>query len=221
MINKEPFITKILSTTILVLVGFGIIINIIHFFEIRESEVVNFDSTNLESIRLNLDETKSIVNNLDIDSYNGNISDEHLNILMDNINISYNNLRNLTILNYSGNKKLTVKDKFNIIFDNVNNSNITSFANSYAIISKYDKDLKDIKSLMMPNMYINMLSLGTVEMKIINNFNYRINNYTLWYMSNPINNDIEIIISYYHNQSESLKFITNWLSKELRGENNE
>lgn len=217
--QKKNILIKTLAVVLISIATFGIIINIIHFIEIRKTEVVNFDHINqINLFKDTLKRTKIIINKIDINNYVGNMSTEDLSTFNINIKTCLNKLESAAILNYKGEKLLTIKDKYILYMDSQKNE-CTIHLQNLDIMEKYDSSMVSIKNLMIPQILINIISRGPVIEQYWKNYQYFIDDYPSQFFQTNL--DIMLLGGFYNAQAAQLEFMANWFNKQIGGDINE
>jgi hypothetical protein len=112
-LKKALYISNI---AIVAICCFGIIINMLHYVEVRREANIDFDihynnfATKVEGIRETL-------GNVDIENYNGDLSKLFLNEVEDNLTSCLKKIESSYMFSFQGRQKVDIKDIYNIFND--------------------------------------------------------------------------------------------------------
>ncbi len=102
-------IIKGLNAIIIAICSFIIIVNLIHYFQVRYSKEVVFSDNN-KIYKETLDDIDNNLDKFDLTNYNGKLTKGFLNDVYANLNNCLVKLKAMTFLDYTGTKRVNIKD---------------------------------------------------------------------------------------------------------------
>jgi hypothetical protein len=209
-------IKQLLGIFIIMIVGFGIISNVLHFIGIRKSEVVDLKSSTeykqVKEIMNDIKNKKDKIKNLTF------VSTDEMNAIKEYMNGCYNGLNNVDISKYENAKKINDVDKY-ILIDKIASTRCPAFTISILdIISKYDSNINSIKQIYASGLYESMIELEPIEEQLLHNYEY---NNTLLNLPGGIKKsktyEINLILNSMRAQSLVLQYIIDYdINKEVK-----
>jgi hypothetical protein len=195
-----------LGFIIIMIASFGIISNILHFFDIRMTESINLKSNN-EYIQI-----KNILNEVKNNKEkikDNDIKDQDMTIIKESINACYNGLNNLEIFNYENKKEINDIDKY-ILIDSFTTTRCSSaLLNTLTTLAKYDNNLNSIKIILATSLYGASISLEPINERLMHNYSYSF--VDLKSISKPSTYEFDMILDSIRAQALSLQFVTNYI----------
>jgi hypothetical protein len=191
--------------------GYGIISNTLHYFDIRQSEAVNFKD-NSTSYKFTKGVLDNIKNNIDKSKNNDAYTDKDNKNLKEYINTCYINLNNLSLFKDVNKKSFDDKEKYKLL-DEITFTRCPAYiASSLNIISKYDNNMVNLKAFMASFLLNNMMSLEPIKERMINNYEYSSIIDVVGKNVAPAPYEMNMIMDSVRTQALALQFITNYLS---------
>jgi hypothetical protein len=199
----------IIGILIIMISGYGIISNTLHYFDIRKTEVVNFNdnSTAYKFTKNVLDDVKNNIDKIKNNSY----SDEDNKKIEEYIDACYINLNNLSLFKDIDKKNFNDKEKYTLI-DEISSTRCPAYiVASLNVISKYDNDIVNIKALMASTLLVNMKSLEPIKQRLINNYEYSSIIDVIGKSVKPAPYEMNMIFDNVRTQALALQYVTNYI----------
>lgn len=165
--NMKNLFSKILMILIIIIGSFLIILNIEHIVYLNKKYEYNFDRENIQNLYKVVNQIEENINI--IKSNQGLFGVDDYQILINYLDNSYNDYKDITILKYSGIKKFNINDIY--MLDLYMPSALEPMA-ILRILSGYDDNIKKIESFSV-NMFLALASnepLQNYDYKILNFF---------------------------------------------------
>ncbi len=215
---EKETITTILAFLILSLTSFGIIINAIHFVQIRKTTEIDLESV-LISINDTLEKNVELLEQIKVDEYNGNLDEESFILIYNTIETNLTNIENLSFLKEEK-SKFSNKDKY-LMLEEINNSiPISDLVNSFKIIATNDNSLEGIEDIITSNIIMSIRATDTIFLRLLNNFSYYTGNYIEYSLNTPDSAELYIITTSIQNTANMVNFLTTWLLNDMDGDLN-
>jgi hypothetical protein len=208
-------IKQILGIFIIMIAGFGIISNVLHYISIRKTETIDLkNSTEYKQI-------KEVMS--DIESKKDKIKDltfvntDEMKAIKEYISGCYEGLTNVDITKYEKTSYLNDKDKF-ILVNKMAATRCPAFTiSALALIGKYDNNVNDIKQIYAAGLYESMIELEPISQRLYHNYEY---NDTLLDLPGGIKRpemyETNLILNSFRMQAFVLQYLINYdLNKEV------
>jgi hypothetical protein len=203
----NKIIKYLIGIIVITLSSFGIIINILHFIEIRKVESINLkDNSNYVQIKDIISDIKKNRSKIS----NSIIKEEDMSSIKEGLNTCYEALSDLKLFDYEDHKSINNLEKYEIV-DNIATTRCPALlVNSMNKASLYSENISKLKIIYASSLYESLNNITTINNKLRLNYKYGI---TL-YSPGDINNDtkdIDIILNSVRTQALILDYIVDYL----------
>lgn len=171
-ITKSKIKKFISNTCIFLIVLIGsilILLNINNLLYLNYKEYYNFDNEMITNMKENVKIIEK--NNLIIQNNKGIYSDEDYQKIIDNLDKTMKQIRNFSILNYSGEKYLNLNDLYIMDLDYYYVSNVIDI---YEILSKYDSNMYEYNTIYKDTFMVKAMLGSKIFQEPNNSYKYNL-----------------------------------------------
>jgi hypothetical protein len=209
-------IKQLLGIFIIMIAGFGIISNIVHFIGIRRTEAINLNTNGsvykqIKEIMSDINSKKDKIKDLSF------VTTDEMKAIKEYINGCYEGLNNVNISKYENAKEISDTDKY-LLLDQMVATRCPAFTiSALTIISKYDNNIDSIKKVFASGLYDTMISLEPIRERLLHNYEYNTTLIDLpGGMDRPEMYEISLILNSIRTQALVLQYIIDYdLNKEV------
>ncbi|MDD2490028.1 MAG: hypothetical protein PHY26_02100 [Bacilli bacterium] len=219
MLKKQSVINKILIYLVFTLSGLGIIYQIGHCIQMRQTETVNFkQNKDVEEVKTIMLEAQDIFDQIEIATYNGRLNKEDAEFIYNVVKSGLNNLNDVSFLTYTGSKKISNRDKYDMLVEINNQVALSKIIESFEIIAIKDKDTKDLVDLITSYQYFCLIGSKSIKLTLHDDFNYNTDNYFIFGYDRKTNIEFKTVTFHARNQAILFKYLAKWLYRYMGGD---